>query len=120
MSRPEGCICDYNPETTNGPEEHCPHHGRPYEYWVEGCFELSEQNRALREDVARLQALADLRMNRAIDAAMDADRLRSQVDAVETVLEDEEHGLYCDKHYGNACTCWHHKVAIITGYGMQP
>ncbi len=25
-----GCICDCNPETTNGPEEYCSHHGRPY------------------------------------------------------------------------------------------
>lgn len=24
------CICDCNPETTNGPEEYCSHHGRPY------------------------------------------------------------------------------------------
>ena len=25
-----GCICDCNPETTNGPDEYCSHHGRPY------------------------------------------------------------------------------------------
>lgn len=25
-----GCICDCNPGTTNGPEEFCSHHGRPY------------------------------------------------------------------------------------------
>lgn len=25
-----GCICDCNPDTTNGPEEFCSHHGRPY------------------------------------------------------------------------------------------
>lgn len=25
-----GCICDRNPETTNGPDEFCSHHGRPY------------------------------------------------------------------------------------------
>lgn len=25
-----GCICDCNPGTTNGPEEYCSHHGRPY------------------------------------------------------------------------------------------
>ena len=28
MSRPAGCICNYNPETTDGPEEDCPWHGR--------------------------------------------------------------------------------------------
>lgn len=30
----EKCHCDYNPETTQGPEEDCPLHGRPYSYWV--------------------------------------------------------------------------------------
>ncbi len=25
-----GCICDCNPDTTNGPDEFCSHHGRPY------------------------------------------------------------------------------------------
>ncbi|AID58866.1 hypothetical protein PBI_GAIA_46 [Mycobacterium phage Gaia] len=29
------CICDTNPETTNGPEETCPWHGREYRYWVD-------------------------------------------------------------------------------------
>lgn len=29
------CICDYNPDTTEGPLEDCPFHGRPYGYWVE-------------------------------------------------------------------------------------
>ena len=33
--RPEGCFCDYNPDTTNGPEEFCPHHGRSYSDLVE-------------------------------------------------------------------------------------
>lgn len=33
--RDGACICDYDPETTEGPVEHCPFHGRPYSYWVE-------------------------------------------------------------------------------------
>lgn len=47
----------------------------------------------------------------------EVDRLRAQVAAVEGVLEEGDHGLYCDSHYGNQCTCWNHKIAIITGYG---
>lgn len=34
------CHCDKNPATTNGPEEDCPQHGRPYEYWVEAVGTL--------------------------------------------------------------------------------
>ena len=33
--RDGACICDYNPDTTDGPQEDCPFHGRPYAYWIE-------------------------------------------------------------------------------------
>lgn len=39
MARPSSerdgaCICNYGPDT-EGPDECCPFHGRPYAYWVE-------------------------------------------------------------------------------------
>lgn len=37
------CICDPNPETTNGPEEDCEIHGRPYADWVKRAAELQEE-----------------------------------------------------------------------------
>lgn len=48
MSRPSNerdgaCICDYNPETTDGPQEDCPFHGRPYAYWIERGDELQQR-----------------------------------------------------------------------------
>jgi hypothetical protein len=49
----------------------------------------------------------------------EVDRLRAQVAAVEDVLEEEDHGLLCDAHYRGPCTCWHAKVAKITGYGYE-
>lgn len=33
--RPAGCHCDYNPDTTEGPDEFCPVHGRPYDEVVD-------------------------------------------------------------------------------------
>lgn len=37
------CICDYNPDTTDGPQEDCPFHGRPYAYWIERGDALAER-----------------------------------------------------------------------------
>jgi len=49
----------------------------------------------------------------------EVDRLRAQIERIESVLEEGDHGLYCDSHYGNHCTCWNHKIAVITGYGYE-
>lgn len=56
MTRPESdrdgpCVCDYNPETMDGPSEDCPFHGRPYRYWI-------ERGDALQQRVDRVAALA--------------------------------------------------------------
>jgi hypothetical protein len=53
MSRPvstqgEECICNYNPETTDGPEEHCPVHGRLYSFWVERSDWLGQKVEKIR------------------------------------------------------------------------
>lgn len=37
------CICDRNPETTDGPSEDCPQHGRRYAEWVERADLLAER-----------------------------------------------------------------------------
>ena len=37
------CTCDTYPETTNGPEEDCEIHGRPYEDWVKRGAELQDE-----------------------------------------------------------------------------
>ena len=39
LLRDEPCTCK-PPPITEGPEEDCPRHGRPYSYWVEGVSEL--------------------------------------------------------------------------------
>jgi hypothetical protein len=48
--RDGACICDYNPSTTDGPQEDCPFHGRPYAYWI-------ERGDALAERLAAIEAL---------------------------------------------------------------
>jgi hypothetical protein len=75
------------------------------------------------EDLSVSQALGvDLSFesrDRVILAA-EVDRLRAQVAAVESVLEEGDHGLYCGSHFGGGhCNCWHAKVAKITGYGYE-
>jgi hypothetical protein len=50
--RDGACICDYNPSTTDGPQEDCPFHGRPYAYWI-------ERGDALADRLAAVSALAD-------------------------------------------------------------
>ena len=37
------CRCDTNPETTGGPSEDCPQHGRPIDYWIERGDAVTEQ-----------------------------------------------------------------------------
>lgn len=50
-NRDGGCICDCNPETTGGPEEDCPWHGREYRYWVDGCASLAAEVERLRAEL---------------------------------------------------------------------
>jgi hypothetical protein len=45
--RDGACICDYNPSSTDGPQEDCPFHGRPYVYWIERGDALAERLRAV-------------------------------------------------------------------------
>lgn len=59
------------------------------------------------------------RANHVTELLAEVDRLRAQVAAVEGVLEEGDHGLFCDHHYGNLCNCWNAKVARITGYGYE-
>ena len=44
------CTCDHYPETTNGPEEDCAIHGRPYEEWVKRAIDA-------KEELARIEAV---------------------------------------------------------------
>lgn len=53
------CTCDYNPGTTEGPEEDCPHHGRPYAYWIERGDALQARAEAAEARLAAVAALAD-------------------------------------------------------------
>ena len=41
------CICDGNPATTDGPQEFCPWHGRPYREVVEILESLAEERARL-------------------------------------------------------------------------
>lgn len=56
--RDGACICDYNPDTTGGPLEDCPFHGRPYAYWVERSDSLGDRLAAVTAQ--RERALAAL------------------------------------------------------------
>lgn len=47
--RDGACICDYNPDTTDGPQEDCPFHGRPYAYWVERGDTLADRLAAVTD-----------------------------------------------------------------------
>lgn len=58
-----GCLCDTNPETTGGPEEDCPQHGRPYSYWVEATNEHYQAERRLGEQRAALVTHLQTRQN---------------------------------------------------------
>jgi hypothetical protein len=53
-NRDGDCVCDRGPES-DGPEENCPWHGRPYLYWVDGCASKASEAEKLREqrDIAR-------------------------------------------------------------------
>lgn len=49
----DDCCCDKNPETTDGPSETCPRHGRHYSEWVEWGTALAnavERVRPLHRD----------------------------------------------------------------------
>lgn len=50
------CICDHNPETTSGPDEFCPWHGRPYRELVEGLESQGDQIERLRAVLADVTA----------------------------------------------------------------
>lgn len=54
-------VCDRNPETTDGPSEDCPQHGRPYGYWVEGAEIQGARLAVLEQAVARVRELVALR-----------------------------------------------------------
>ena len=61
MTRPSSdrdgeCICDYNPETTDGPQEDCPFHGRSYAYWIERGDALAARLEAAEAAVERVGA----------------------------------------------------------------
>lgn len=43
----EDCICDWNPDTTDGPQEDCPQHGRRYSEVWEFLYKEIETKRAL-------------------------------------------------------------------------
>ena len=47
--RGDVCHCDYNPATTQGPEEDCPVHGRRYSEWVERGDVLQRRIDAARD-----------------------------------------------------------------------
>ena len=71
--RDGACICDYNPETTDGPQEDCPFHGRPYAYWVERAADLQSRlacvaeatywDRPYDERLAAIRGMCDLTTN---------------------------------------------------------
>lgn len=49
-----------------------------------------------------------------LESSNEADKLR---DRIVDVLQDGDHGLFCDSHYdGRPCSCWHAKISKIVGY----
>ena len=43
------CVCAAYVEYPDGPAEECPRHGRPYEYWVDGCTVMSQRLSRIRD-----------------------------------------------------------------------
>lgn len=50
------CICNTGPDT-EGPDEFCPWHGRPYAYWVDNLVRQGAALNALRGAVTELSAM---------------------------------------------------------------
>lgn len=59
-NRDGACTCDYNPETTSGPEEDCPFHGRAYADWVIRTEAAEVALERVRAALARWQASDDV------------------------------------------------------------
>ena len=55
------CPCDYNPDTTNGPDEFCPHHGRPYTDLVDIIVRQDEEIGRLHHElhIAKAELVED-------------------------------------------------------------
>lgn len=52
------CICDTNPETTDGPDECCPWHGRAYSDWIDWGVTLQECVVERDATIARVREVA--------------------------------------------------------------
>lgn len=82
------CICDGNPETTNGPEEDCPWHGREYRYWVDGCDRLGRQKAILAEQLQNIARAISLPVGRDHDKAVA--ELADKLSEVRQIVADDD------------------------------
>lgn len=55
------CPCDRNPETSDGPSESCPHHGRTYDEWVERGDALADRIEQMQGALDKIQHVASVR-----------------------------------------------------------
>lgn len=77
MVRRDGeCICDHNPDTTQGPEDDCPWHGRAYKAWVEAA-------NASAAEIEHLKGLQRDDRQTAIDAVAERDAALAKVGELE-------------------------------------
>jgi hypothetical protein len=73
--RDGGCICDCNPETTDGPDEFCPWHGRTYRELVEGLESQAAEVERLQGLTAALKVGQGNQQVLLADAHAEIDRL---------------------------------------------
>lgn len=78
------CICDGNPATTDGPQEDCPWHGRPYRYWVDGLEHANAEVERLRDVGGHWKALWRQNIETAADAMRERDAAVAEVERLRT------------------------------------
>ena len=69
------CICNHNTETTDGPDECCPKHGRTYAEWI-------ERGDILQQRLEQVQAQALAFRQRALDAEARLARVEALIEGV--------------------------------------
>lgn len=80
------CHCNTNPDTTEGPEEDCPQHGRPYSYWVSTVETLTNQ---LEEKAGALKLIRDTLRQLRAETATERDHLAAQIEAVRALHQPD-------------------------------
>lgn len=71
-SERDACVClPWHPDT-DGPDETCPQHGRPYAYWVEAEARMADLAAEQAATIETVEDLPDDLIGRAVAAGADA------------------------------------------------